>query len=193
MNVLIGCEESQTVLTEFMKIPGINAYSCDILPTSGSHPDRHYQEDILKIITIRKWDMLIAFPPCTHLSKAGSQYWPAKQETGEQQNAIAFVKQLWYAGIEKTVIENPIGILNTNWMPSTQIIHPFEFGHPYSKPTCLWIRGLPKLKATKRVIPGKSWTDVNRNQQMRSKTFVGIAQAMAKQWTGIYWNQGQLF
>lgn len=191
MNILVGCEESQTVTKEFRKL-GYTAYSCDMKPCTGGHPEWHYQEDILEVIKAEHWDMLIAFPPCTHLSKAGSIWWKQKFEDGRQLDAIHFVKQIWASGIHKTVIENPVGILSNTWMRPHQVINPYEYGHPYTKPTCLWIRGLPKLKPTKRVIPGKSWTNEHRSPTMRSKTFEGIAKAMATQWTGNYYQQLQL-
>lgn len=201
MNILLACEESQAVCIEMRK-RGHSAFSCDILPCSGGHPEWHIQGDVLEQLG-KDWDMLIGFPPCTHLSGVGANQWPQKQKDGRQQKAFEFVLKLWRS-CETVCIENPQGWLNTNWQKPTQTIHPYYFGDPYLKRTCLWMKGLSRLRHcpeddlfTKRthVKPVGYWVDssANRkrrpdfsqgenNQEKRSKTFPSIARAMAEQW-----------
>jgi len=165
MKILIGCEESQAVTKAFRTLSH-EAYSCDILPCSGGHPEWHIQSDVLAVIKggffntqngdlqeVWNWDMGIFFPPCTHLSAAGAPSWKIKQADGRQQEAIDFVIKIWDCGIPKIVIENPTGILSTKWMKPNQIINPFMFGDPYRKRTCLWVKGLPILNTTDIVEP----------------------------------------
>lgn len=203
MRVLIACEESQVVCKEFRKL-GHEAYSNDIIECSGGYPEWHLQMCALEAINSRKWDMIIAFPPCTHLSAAGAPGWKKKQEDGRQQAAIDFVMAIANAGCEMIAIENPTGKLNTSWRKPDQIVNPFQFGDPFKKRTCLWLKGLPKLEDTNLVEPEYHYTsnstrggllkDGTRKKsnlpifkawdsaKERSKTFPGIAKAMAEQW-----------
>lgn len=205
MKVLIACEFSGIVRDAFIK-KGHDAISCDLLPTE--RPGPHYQGDILSLlnhwygITEFYFDLMISFPPCTHLSSAGAQYWPEKQKDGRQQKAIKFVQKLYNSHIEKIAIENPVGILSTKWKKWDQIINPFNFGDPYTKKTCLWLKNLPELIHTKEVEPVAAWNsgsyrngpDKNgarkknklpvlyRDSKKRGLSFQGIADAMADQW-----------
>ena len=199
MRILVGCEESQAVTIELRKL-GYEAYSCDILPCSGGRPEWHIKEDVLKVID-RGWDMLIAFPPCTHLALSGSQHWPQKQKDGIQQKAIDFFMSLVKAPIEKICIENPISIMSTAYRKPDQIIQPWQFGHEAQKTTCLWLKNLNKLEPTNIVSKGEfiefvtkkgvkkrqpKWyanTSPKNRGQLRSKTYKGIAEAMANQFT----------
>lgn len=201
MKVLVGCEESQTVCIAFRE-RGHEAYSCDIQECSGGHPEWHIQYDVLRIVQC--WDLIIAFPPCTHLAASGARFWNEKKKDGRQLDAIHFVKKLWFMPCNKICIENPVGILSTAWRKPNQIIQPYQFGGKYTKKTCLWLKNLPPLKPTKIVEPeyviynskknksGKSKysfmgqlpsTNNPNNARLRSKTFIGIAQAMAEQWS----------
>lgn len=202
MKVLVACEESQAVTIELRKL-GHEAYSCDVEPCSGDHPEWHLQQDVLPILN-DGWDMIIAFPPCTHLSAAGAPSWKEKQADGRQQAAIDFVYKIRDANCPLIAIENPTGKLNTVWRKPDQIINPFQFGDPYKKRTCLWLKGLPKLTETDVVEPQYHWTSnstqggklkdgTRRKSKLpirkawcsakeRSKTFPGIAKAMAEQW-----------
>ena len=204
MRILVGCEESQAVTIELRNL-GYEAYSCDILPCSGGRPEWHIKEDILKVID-RGWDMLIAFPPCTHLALSGCQHWPQKQKDGRQQKAIDFFMSLVKAPIEKICIENPMSIMSTAYRKPDQIIQPWQFGHEAQKTTCLWLKNLNKLEPTNIVSKGefiefvskkgvkkrqpKWYFDALKNSKtkedrrtLRSKTFKGIAEAMANQFT----------
>jgi len=201
MKVLIACEESQAVCIEFRKL-GHEAYSCDIDPCSGGHPEWHLQRDVLQVLN--GWDMIVAFPPCTHLSGCGDPSWKKKQSDGRQQRAIDFVYKIRDSNCDKICIENPTGILSTVWRKPDQIINPFQFGDPFKKRTCLWLNGLPKLKDTNLVDPKYHYTsnstrggllkDGTRKKSVlpiykawdsakeRSKTFPSIAKAIADQW-----------
>lgn len=199
MRILVGCEESQAVTIEFRKL-GYEAYSCDILPCSGGRPEWHIKEDVLKVID-KGWDMLIAFPPCTHLALSGSQHWPQKQKDGRQQKAIDFFMSLVKAPIEKICIENPMSIMSTVYRKPDQIIQPWQYGHEAQKTTCLWLKNLNKLEPTNIVSKGEfiefvskkgikkrqpKWyanTSTKNRGHLRSKTYKGIAEAMAKQFT----------
>lgn len=200
MKVLIGCEYSGIVREAFAK-RGHDAWSCDILPTDT--PGRHLQCDLLTILN-DGWDLLIAHPPCTHLSGAGAPSWKTKQADGRQQDAIDFVLKIYRASCPRIAIENPTGILSTVWQKPTQIINPFQFGDPFKKRTCLWLKGLPKLLPSNIVEPQFHFTSnstqggmlkdgTRRKSELpiykpwdtakeRSKTFQGIANAMADQW-----------
>ena len=194
-----GCCKSVVLAQEFEK-QGWEVTTCDLLPSEGWH--RHIQGNILNYLN-GDWDMGIFHPPCTHLSKAGGWCWKYKKQ--EQLEAFNFVLSLWESPISKMAIENPIGWLNTNWQPPMQIMHPYYFGDPYLKETCLWLKGLPKLtyvlkddmfyKAT-AIEPIANWVKpgnirnrrFNRfpegaggNIDKRSRTFPGIANAMAEQ------------
>jgi hypothetical protein len=201
---LIACEESQTVTIEMRKL-GIEAFSCDILPCSGGHPEWHLQQNVIKLLE-QDWDLIIAFPPCTFLTVTGNR-WFNIERYGEKaikryksrKEAIDFFMLFANAKCEKIAIENPIGIMSTEWRKPDQIINPFQFGDPFEKRTCLWLKGLPKLKHTEVVKPasrirfksGKSmpswYTELSGmpktdRTKLRSKTFPGIAKAMALQW-----------
>lgn len=189
MKVLIACEESQAVTKAFRAL-GHEAYSCDLLPCSGGHPEWHAQKDVKNLLYAMVWDLVIAFPPCTDLAVSGARWFPEKQANGSQAYSIdffmSFVKAQELCGF-KLAIENPIGIMSTKYRKPDQIIQPWQFGHGETKATCLWLHGLPKLTPTD-IVEGREqriWKmapgpDRAKN---RSKTFEGIAQAMATQWS----------
>lgn len=202
MNILIACEYSGIVREAFKK-KGHYALSCDLLPSDI--PGNHYQGDIFDVLYYRIWDLMIAFPPCDHLSGVGAQYWKQKQKDGRQQSAINFVIKLWQAdNCKRIAIENPTGILSTVWRKPTQIINPFQFGQPFKKRTCLWLKNLPPLKPTNIIEPEYHFTSnstqggllkdgTRRKSKLpirkawdsaheRAKSFEGIASAMADQW-----------
>ena len=184
MKVLVACEESQVVCQAFRE-KGHEAHSCDILPTRGKHPEWHIQDDVLKHLN-DGWDMMIAFPPCDHLAVSGARWFADKRADGRQTKAMIFFGLLALAPMEKIAIENPIGIMSTHYRKPDQIIQPWMFGHGETKATCLWLKNLPKLKATNivegreqrvfRMAPGP-----NRSRD-RAVTYSGIATAMAEQW-----------
>ena len=207
MKVLVACEFSQ-VVTRAFRDKGHEAYSCDLLPTEGN-PKWHIQDDVLKHLD-DGWDMMIAHPPCTHLAVSGARYFKKKQADGRQQEAIDFFLEFANAPIDRICIENPVCIMSRIWKPPTQIIQPYYFGDEAQKTTCLWLKNLPKLrygketqmalgevkppqteivdkgefmtygKDSKRISKWifESWGDGHT----RSKTFPGIAKAMAEQW-----------
>jgi hypothetical protein len=197
MKILLACEESQTVTRAFRAL-GHEAYSCDILPCSGGYPEWHIQKDVVEVLQ-QHWDMIIAFPPCTHLASSGAAWFEAKRADGRQQEAIDFFMIFANHPCEKIAIENPVGVMSSNYKKPNQIIQPWQFGDPYSKRTCLWLKGLPNLVHTEIVQPGEmvtfesgrtmpkwyadAWrlTPLERSKA-RSKTFPGIAAAMATQW-----------
>lgn len=204
MKILVACEESQAVTIELRKL-GHEAYSCDILPCSGGHPEWHLQQDVIPLLK-EKWDMIIAFPPCTHLAVSGARHFEQKIKDGRQQQGIDFFMQFVNADCPRIAIENPIGIMSTKYRKPDQIIQPWMFGDKYTKSTCLWLKGLPKLKPTNIVEHGEyfEWIDKKGRKKrqpkwfyealkkaktseersvIRSKTFPGIAEAMATQWT----------
>lgn len=217
MFVLVACEESQRVCMAFRE-RGHNAFSCDIQEPSGGHPEWHILGDALKSIhggqivtmdgvthVIPKWDLLIAHPPCTFLSNAGAcRLYPHKGELNQERyakglDAKRFFMQFYYANIERIAIENPVPSRVFELPKYTQIIQPYEYGHPYTKKTCLWLNGLPKLKPTNIVEPKGGYVCGNseiwkrqaaqgevigkeKDAKYRSKTFEGIAHAMADQW-----------
>ena len=204
MKVLVACEESQVVCTEFRK-RGHEAYSCDILPCSGGHPEWHIQQDVLPLLK-EKWDIIIAFPPCTYLTVTGNRWFnidrygeKAIQRHKDRKDAIDFFMAFANADCDKIAIENPVGIMSSEWRKPNQIINPWQFGDAFEKKTCLWLKGLPELKPTniveipqrKRFDSGKtmpSWyaeawrLPKEERAKLRSKTFPGIAKAMAEQW-----------
>lgn len=236
MNVLIACEESQRVCTEFRRL-GHEAYSCDIIDCSGGHPEWHIKQDVLPLLNgscsfktedgeehkiSGKWDLLIAFPPCTYLTSAGTRHyslkmnpeWKVKEREAKREEAAKFFLSFANADCEKIAIENPVGYMNTHWRKPNQIIHPYFFAESkkdeknyYQKRTCLWLKGLKELQK-KNNLPkpeplyfcqgekcrGKaiSWCEGIRGTsggqagraKARSKTFPGIAKAMAEQWGG---------
>lgn len=223
MKILAACEESQAVTTELRKL-GHEAYSCDIIECSGGHPEWHIRRDVLKILNGKcsfktedgkiqsvydSWDMIIAFPPCTFLTVTGNRWFnverygeKAIQRQKDREAAIKFFMAFANADCDKIAIENPVGVMSTAYRKPNQIIHPYMFGDPERKGTCLWLKGLPELKPTNVVEPnivtyknGKG-TDspwhMNtmglpkaERAKLRSKTFPGIAKAMAEQWAGV--------
>jgi site-specific DNA-cytosine methylase len=185
MKILVACEESQAVTTELLGL-GHDAYSCDIVECGGQHPERHLQQDVKPLLK-EKWDMIIAFPPCTHLAVSGARWFPEKIADGRQQQGIDFFMMFANCGCEKVAIENPIGIMSTKYRKPDQIIQPWQFGHGETKATCLWLKGLPLLIPTD-IVEGreqKVWKmpPGSDRAKMRSRTFSGIALAMAEQWT----------
>ena len=182
MKVLIACEYSGRVRDAFIKL-GHDAISCDLLPTDAPGP--HYQGDVFDIIN-DGFDLMIAHPPCTHLAVSGARHFARKRESGEQQEAIDFFMRLANAPIEKIAIENPVCIMSSIWRKPDQIIQPWQFGHGETKATCLWLKGLPKLQPT-NIVSGrddrihKMPPSPNRWKE-RSRTYQGVADAMAAQW-----------
>lgn len=221
MNVLVACEESQEVCKAFRE-KGHNAFSCDIVPCSGGHPEWHIFQDVLPLLNgrgsfrtmdgemhyvIGRWDMIIAFPPCTDLAASGAMHFAKKREDGRQQKSIDFFMRVVNADCVKIAIENPIGIMSTKYRKPDQIIQPYQYGHHARKSTCLWLKNLPLLIPTDVVSPGEidkhgfsrgasldyatdengkilRWNDP-RTAKLRSKTFHGVAVAMAEQWGGV--------
>lgn len=203
MRVLLACEESQAVTIEFRKL-GHEAFSCDLQDCSGGHPEWHYKQDVFEVIKMG-WDMMIAFPPCTHLAMSGAKHFEQKKKDGRQQEGIDFFMALTRTDIKHWAIENPIGIMSTIYRKPDQIVNPYDFGDAARKPTCLWLNGFPKLKATSMDAPlfgetldkgefhttksGKKlpkWYNLPPSEdrgKLRSKFFPGIARAMAAQWT----------
>lgn len=184
MKVLVACEFSGVVRDAFRK-RGHDAWSCDLLPSERGGP--HYEGNVSTVLLrIKDWDLMIAHPPCTHLAVSGARWFKEKIE--EQKAAIKFVELLWDAGIPRIAIENPISILSTRSIlgKPSQIIQPWQFGHGETKATCLWLKNLPKLTPT-NIVDGrearvhKMPPGPNRWRE-RSRTFQGIADAMAKQW-----------
>jgi len=235
MKILVACEESQAVTIELRRL-GHEAYSCDIEPCSGGHPEWHIQQDVIPLLngncsfktfdgTVHnvsgKWDMIIAFPPCTHLAVSGARWFEQKRKDGRQEEAIEFFMQFLNADCCKIAVENPVNIISGDYIKNhfphlhqkyalpikpTQAIQPYEFGDRARKKTCLWLKGLEPLRPTVVVDPGEildggystgasahyavdengkilPWNDP-RTAKIRSKTFPGIARAMAEQWAG---------
>ena len=234
MNILIACEESQRVCIAF-RDKGHNAFSCDILSCSGGHPEWHICGDVLPLLNgncvfrtmdgVRhridgKWDLIIAFPPCTHLAVSGAAWFEKKRADGRQKDGIEFFAKFLNADCDRIAIENPVGIISGDYIPKwfpelavkygfpikpTQKIHPWMFGDNFSKTTCLWIKGLPALTPLITEQPELEWfewidskTGKKKRQpkwfadawklspeersKVRSRTFPGIAKAMAEQW-----------
>jgi hypothetical protein len=204
MRILLACEESQVVCQEFRKL-GHEAFSCDILECSGANPEWHIKGNVLEVIN-QNWDMMIAFPPCTHLAVSGARHFEKKKQDGRQKDGIDFFLKMVNAPIPKIAVENPIGIMSTIYRKPDQIIHPYYFGDSFSKATCLWLKDLPKLKHVRTgdspLFPdevthvdkgefvtfssgkkmAKWYNNASGNGHIRSKTFPGIAKAMAEQW-----------
>jgi site-specific DNA-cytosine methylase len=210
--ILIACEESDEVRGRFEKL-GFDAWSCDIQPNRNINA-KHYQCDVFEIIN-DNWDVMIAFPPCTHLAVSGSQWFEQKIKDGRQKEGIDFFLKIAKANIKHIAIENPVGIMSKNYMPPSQIIQPYYFGDKAQKTTCLWLKNLPKLyhnatpnlfddiithtdkgefiewidKKTGKLKKQPLWYAQARSlkgeerSKVRSKTFPGIADAMAKQWS----------
>jgi site-specific DNA-cytosine methylase len=183
MKILVACEYSGRVRDAFIA-GGHDAMSCDLLPTDV--PGKHYQGDVRGVL-MQDWDMIIAFPPCTHLAVSGARWFKEKVADGRQQQGIDFFMEIANADCERIAIENPVGIMSTKWRKPDQIIQPWQFGHGETKATCLWLKGLAPLEPTNivdgrdnrihRMAPGP-----DRSKQ-RSLTFHGIADAMATQWS----------
>jgi hypothetical protein len=220
MNVLVACEESQAVTIELHRL-GHNAFSCDVLPCSGGHPEWHIQGDVLPLINgncdfmtmtggeyqiNNSWDMLIAFPPCTYLSNAGAcRLYPKKGQLDMERyqkglEGKAFFMKFLNADCPRIAVENPVSSKVFQMPPHTQEIQPWMFGHPVTKKTRLWLRGLPPLNATQIVQPTAPYVPAGTGRKdpskygkakrgedakNRAKTFPGIARAMAEQWAGI--------
>lgn len=206
MKVLVACEESQEVCKAFREL-GHEAYSCDIQDCSGGHPEWHLKQDVIPLLS-QDWDLIIAHPPCTFLTVTGNRWFnvemygdKAIQRQKDREKAVEFFMQFVNAKCDKIAIENPIGYMSTAYKKPTQIIHPYMFGDPARKATCLWLKGLPKLIPTNIVEPiiihyqnGKGTDNPWHMETMklppkerskaRSKTFPGIAKAMAEQWGG---------
>lgn len=184
MMVLIGCEFSQ-IVTKSFRDRGHEAFSCDVLSTEGN-PAYHFQTDIRDILYDRHWDLAIFHPPCTHLAVSGATYFAEKEKDGRQQAALDFVKILFDAPIRRIAIENPISIISTKIRKPDQIIQPYWFGDPYQKATCLWLKGLVRLKPT-NIVAGREQKCLAESPgpdrwKRRSRTYQGIADAMASQW-----------
>lgn len=221
MKILVACEESQAVTKEF-RARGHEAFSCDIIECSGGHPEWHIMQDVLPLLNgdccfttcdgvrhevIGEWDMIIAFPPCTYLTNAGARHLWKNHELNQERykkglEAKHFFMMFYNANCERIAIENPTPSRIFELPEKTQVIQPWQFGHPFTKRTQLWLKGLPELKPTEIVEPERTWcpsgsyskkhgekhrgmftTDRARN---RSKTFPGIAKAMAEQWERKY-------
>ena len=227
MKILVACEESQAATIELRKL-GHEAYSCDIIEESGGHPEWHIRHDVLPLITGEpcdfttedgtvhhmddKWDMIVAFPPCTYLTVTGNRWFnvskygeKALKRARDREEAVKFFMSFVNANCDRIAIENPVGVMSTNYRKPDQFIRPYQFGSHARKKTCLWLKGLPKLVPTNIVSAGEtdsygcsvgasatyatdengkilSWSDP-RTARIRSKTFPGIARAMAEQWT----------
>ena len=216
MKILLACEESQAVTIEFRKL-GFEAFSCDIQDQSGGFPEWHIKGDVLDVINLG-WDVMIAFPPCTHLAVSGAAWFEQKRKDGRQQEGIKFFMEMVNVPIKHIAIENPIGIMSKEYRKPDQIIHPYYFGDETSKATCLWLKNLPLLKHNKEIdlfnqnstwvkpkfteyfckktggtnrystTADKWYKNAEERSRERSKTFPGIANAMATQW-GEYFNK----
>lgn len=190
MRVLVACEYSGTVRDAF-KSRGHDAWSCDLLPSDT--PGQHIVGDVLGLLH-DGWDLMIAHPPCTHLAVSGARHFARKIADGSQQAALAFVQQLLDAPVPRIALENPVSIISTRIRKPDQIIQPWMFGHCESKATCLWLKGLPQLRRTQVMTkPSGGWLNTTPSGQnklgpspdrwkLRSKTYSGIAEAMAEQW-----------
>ena len=203
MRILVACEESQAVTIELRKL-GHEAYSCDIVACSGGHPEWHLQTNALELLKIR-WDMIIVFPPCTYMTNAGAVRMRVKGEIVQERyqkamDAKEFFMRFYNADCPKIAIENPTPMKIVDLPSYTQVIQPYYFGHPYSKRTCLWLKGLPPLLPTEVMAHHEPFVNggykdahgnyrrfkgrKERDPKIRSKTFNGIAKAMAEQWAG---------
>jgi len=210
MRILVACEETQAVTKELRKL-GHEAFSCDLLPCSGGHPEWHFKQDVFEVIE-QGWDMMIAHPPCTYLAVSGARWMYNKdgsinQDRLKNQNeALDFVQRLMDVNIDKIAIENPISVISSKIKKPNQIVQPFMFGDKAQKSTCLWLKNLPNLEPTDIVEKGgffeftskkgikkrmamwyykalKEAKSPEERRTLRSKTFKGMAEAMANQWT----------
>lgn len=205
MKILVGCEESQAVTIELRKL-GHEAYSCDLIECSGGHPEWHLQMDVFEAIKLKEWDMAIFFPTCTYLTISANKWYKDQPErksgtlVGEarreaRQEAIMFFMDLYNCGIPKIAIENPIGVMSTVFRKPDQVLQPWMFGHGETKATCLWLKGLPKLTPT-NIVDGRLQRlhllpKTKDRAKLRSKTYKGIAEAMANQWSKYLENNHQ--
>lgn len=200
MRVLIACEESQEVCKAFRE-RGHEAYSCDLQDCSGGHPEWHIMGDVLPLLNGNcsfitrggqwvnidgRWDLIIAHPPCTHLASSGARWFREKQMDYRQQKSCVFFMQMMLANADRVAVENPVGIMSRCYRRPDQIIQPWQFGHGETKATCLWLKNLPELVPTE-IVEGREqrvWKmppSADRAKE-RSKTYPGIAKAMAEQW-----------
>jgi site-specific DNA-cytosine methylase len=185
MKVLVACEYSGAVRDAFAA-RGHDAMSCDLLPTD--RPGNHYQGDIFDVLG-GGWDLMIAHPPCTHLAVSGARHFAEKVADGRQQEAVEFFMALACAPVPKIAIENPVCIMSSKWRKPDQTIQPWQFGHGETKATCLWLKGLPRLRPT-CIVAGRE-ARVHKmppspdRWKLRSTTFQGIAEAMADQWSDL--------
>jgi len=191
MRILVACEESQEVTKAFRKL-GFDAWSCDLQDCSGGHPEWHIKGDAIEQLN-KGWDLLIAHPPCTHLAVSGARWFKeGKKPLYLQHEAAEFFMAFINAPIKHIAVENPVCVMSSKYRKPNQIINPFQFGHPEQKKTCLWLKNLPKLEETNNVcgymmtLPIRErtrihWLGSNKSKE-RSKTYPGIARAMAEQW-----------
>ena len=204
--ILVACEESQAVTKAFRKL-GFEAFSCDLLPCSGEHPEWHFKEDMFEVIKREpKFDLMIAFPPCTDLAVSGARHFERKIADGSQAKSIQFFMDVINADVERIAVENPIGIMSRLYKKPNQIIQPYWFGDKAQKSTCLWLKNLPNLTPTDIVEKGEFFEFISKKGEkkrmpmwyykalqeaktpeqrrtLRSKTFQGIANQMAEQWS----------
>ncbi len=185
MRVLVACEYSGRVREAFRR-RGHDAYSCDLLPSEDGSAF-HIQGDALAVVG-DGWDLMVAHPPCTHLAVSGAKHFERKRASGDQQEAVDFFLALAHADIPRIAVENPVCVMSSLWREPDQVIQPWQFGHGETKATCLWLKGLPRLVPT-RVVAGRE-PRIHRmppgpnRWKERSRTYEGIAEAMAEQWGG---------
>jgi len=203
--IIVGCEYSQVIMSAFFKA-GFDAWSCDLLPCEGEFPERHIQGDILKVLNEQRFDLGIFHPPCQFISWSGSGHWNDKGRVFKRLKALEFFAQLWESDIKHICIENPVGCANVVIANYHQVIHPYFFGEPHMKKTCLWLKNLPKLQhiQTTDLFELKTHTEkpqpiyvdksgqkryftdsisgIKNGGHLRSKSFSGIANAMVQQW-----------
>lgn len=182
LRVLVACEYSGRVRNAFAK-RGWDAWSCDLLDSET--PGQHYKGDVRDMLT-QRWNLLVAHPPCTHLAVSGARHFAAKQASGVQQEALDFVRMLLDADVPHIALENPVSIISTRIRKPSQVIQPWQFGHGETKATCLWLKSLPKLTPT-QIVDGRKprihhMPPSPTRWKERSRTYEGIAQAMADQW-----------
>jgi len=206
LKVLVACEESQAVTKEF-RLLGHEAYSCDVIDCSGGHPEWHIKGDVLKELN-KGWDLMVAHPPCTYLSISGSRWLYNKdgsknvERWSNREKALDFVRELLNAPIEHIALENPVSVISSQIRKPDNVIEPYQFGHGETKRTCLWLKNLPKLKPT-NIVEGretKIWNGMRDDtgkklswnseeiKIARSKTYKGIAEAIAMQWSSYVLN-----
>lgn len=181
--VLVACEYSGRVRDAFAAL-GHEAWSCDFEPTES--PGNHYRGDVRDLLS-QDWDLMVCHPPCTHLAVSGARHFAAKAASGEQQAALDFVRLLMDANIPRIALENPVSIISSKIRKPDQVIQPWMFGHKRTKATCLWLKHLPKLVPTE-IMEDRWWPEIHHASpgpdrwKLRSRTFQGIANAMAAQW-----------